>query len=343
MASRPTIEHVAAVAGVSVATVDRVLNRRAPVRALTAKRVHEAAMQIGYHGSGLIGQRLREELPEYRLGFLLLDTGARFYEELARQLTLAVTDAVDFRGSIKLDRARPQAPDEIAAKLRSLGAQCSAVAVVAPEHPFVSAAVAELLEQGVPVFALLSDVAAGQRSAYIGVHNSKVGRTAAWMIANSAAGPGKVALIVGSHRFHGHEAREMGFRAFFREQAPDFAVLDTLVNFEDPTLTRDALVELLERHPDTVGFYVAGGGMEGAISVMRDIAADRRPVMVCNELTEVSSAALADGAVTMVINTPSAAISRAVVRLMAETLQPSAKGRIADAFLPFEIYLPESV
>jgi LacI family transcriptional regulator len=225
MANRPTIEQVASRAGVSVATVDRVLNKRAAVRARTAKRVHEAALQIGYHASGLIAQRMREDLPQFRLGFLLLDTGAAFYDELARQLTLAVAEASDFRGVIQIDRANPQAPEEIVTKLRQLASHCAALAVVAPEHPSVSAVVAELAERGVPVFSLLSDFAAGQRSAYVGVHNGKVGRTAAWMIANSAKKPGKVALFVGSHRFHGHEAREMGFRSFFREEAPQFTML----------------------------------------------------------------------------------------------------------------------
>ena len=43
MGSRPTIADLAAKAGVSVATVDRVLNGRHKVREETARRVYEAA------------------------------------------------------------------------------------------------------------------------------------------------------------------------------------------------------------------------------------------------------------------------------------------------------------
>lgn len=343
MANRPTIEQLAEAAGVSVATVDRVLNKRAHVRARTAKRVHEAALEIGFHASGLIGQRIREELPEYRLGFLLLDTGQTFYGEFARQLELAVGEAADFRGVTVIDRASPRAPDEIAARLTALASRSMAVAVVAPEHPAVTAAVMSLAEKEIPVFSLLSDFAAGIRQAYVGVHNGKVGRTAAWMIANCARRPGKVALFVGSHRFHGHEAREMGFRAFFREEAPQFTVLDTLVNFEDARFTHDALLDLSRHHTDLAGCYVAGGGMEGAISAARLIAPESRPVMICNELTGLSAAALADKVITMVISTPLQAISRDVVRLMARSLSGKDSGRITDCFLPFDIHLPESI
>ena len=335
MAAKPTIERLAQAAGVSVATVDRVLNRRAHVRVKTARRVHEAAVEIGYSAAGLIEQRLREEAAEYRLGFLLLKTGRTFYGEFARELELAVADASDFRGVFLIDHADPTEPEEIAARLSALGARCMAVGVVAPEHPLVSAACAALAERGVPVFSLLSDFAAGARRAYVGVHNGKVGRTAAWMIAQSARRrPGKVALFVGSHRFQGHEAREMGFRAFFREGAPEFTVLETLVNFEDADFTRDALLELIAAHPDLAGCYVAGGGMEGAVAAMRKVAPDRRPVMICNELTPLSRAALAEKAITMVIETPLRAVSREVVRRMAGALGSKREAGPATAFCP---------
>ena len=88
---------------------------------------------------------------------------------------------------------------------------------------------------------MLSDFAAGIREGYVGLDNRKVGRTAAWMISKAAKRPGKVALFVGSHRFHGHELREIGFRSFFREQAPDFTLLETLVNLEANQITQDYL------------------------------------------------------------------------------------------------------
>ena len=64
---------------------------------------------------------------------------------------------------------------------------------------------------------------------------------------------------------------------------------------------------------------------------------------ICNELTSVSRAALADRTITMVINTPLAAISHEVVRMMARSLGAKLDQRISDRFLPFEIHLPESI
>lgn len=61
---RPTIATVAEHAGLSVATVDRVLNARAPVNPDTAEQVFQAAEAVGYFAARLIGQRIRERRPD---------------------------------------------------------------------------------------------------------------------------------------------------------------------------------------------------------------------------------------------------------------------------------------
>ncbi|MDN3713026.1 LacI family DNA-binding transcriptional regulator [Paracoccus cavernae] len=71
MAGRPTIEDVAAAAGVSVATVDRVLNGRAKVREETARKVSNAAEAIGYHAATAIRARVMADRPEIHLGIVL--------------------------------------------------------------------------------------------------------------------------------------------------------------------------------------------------------------------------------------------------------------------------------
>jgi LacI family transcriptional regulator len=343
MVKRPTIADLARASGVSVATVDRVLNGRLPVRHDTARRVHEAATRIGFHAADLIGQRLHRELPEYRLGFLLLRPDDPFYRAFATELEQAVSRSQRFRGSAMIDFTETLSLDEIVERLRRLAARSRAVAIVSPDHPTLTRVVEELKRRGIPVFALLSDFAAGVREGYVGVDNLKVGRTAAWMIANGAKTPGKVVLFVGSHRFHGHELREIGFRAFFREHAPDFTVMETLVNQESHQLTHEALVELLRQHGDLAGCYIAGGGAEGGISALREVVPDRKPIMVCNEITADRRVALAEGLLTMVIDTPLRQLCAQLVELTADTLENGPASASGQTFVPFDVYLPESI
>ena len=343
MARRPTVADLARASGVSVATVDRVLNGRLPVREETARRVYEAASAIGYHAVSLIKQRLQQDLPQYRLGFLLQRPNQPFYQGFAKELDHATNAAQGFRGVAQIEFLESQTPAEISAKLKGLAARCKAVAMVSVDHPTVTATVAELKEKGVPVFALLSDAAPGVRESYVGLNNRKAGRTAAWVIARTARKPGKVVVFIGSHRFHGQEMREIGFRSYFREYAPEFELIDTMVNLEARRIAHEATLDLLQRHPDLAGFYVAGGGMEGAISALREESMAGRIVAVCNELTPDSRAALADNIVTMVIATPIERLSRDLVAQMAQAIETGGAETPGQIFLPFDIYVSENI
>ncbi|RVK62315.1 LacI family DNA-binding transcriptional regulator [Sinorhizobium meliloti] len=343
MTKRPTIADLARASGVSVATVDRVLNGRHPVREETARRVYDAAKTIGYHAVGLLRQRVFEDLPQYRLGFLLQKPEQSFYKALAKEIENAALSVTHVRANAQVDFVSSSTPSAIVEKLKTIAARNQAIALVSPDYPAVTAAIEELKERGIPVFALLSDFAAGVREGYIGLNNQKVGRTAAWMIVKAAKQPGKVAAFVGSHRFHGHELREIGFRSYFRENAPDFEVLDTMVNLDTPDITHEATLDLLQRHPDLLGFYVCGGGMEGAISAIREEKLGGKLLAVVNELTPESRAALTDETVLMAISTPVPALVRETIDLMIGAIDRGASSVPGQTFLPFDIYTPENI
>jgi len=343
MARRPTIADLAQAAGVSVATVDRILNGREKVRGETAARVHEAARRIGYRGLALIEERLQPDLPKVRLGFLLQKEKQAFYRSFAREIGLAA-GAVSGRKIVPvIEFASSQSPNDVAEMLRGMVGRVEAVAATAVNHHAVTQAVTDLRDAGIPTFALLSDFAQGVRESYVGMNNLKIGRIAAWMIATAAKSPGRVGLFVGGHRWHGHELRETGFRAFFRESAPQFEVLDTLVNLETRQLTYEATLDLLARQPHLRGIYVAGGGMEGAIAAVREVRAPGELALVVNELTPESALALSDGYVTMVDATPLPTLCRDLIGMMARGAATGPGTVPGQHFVQPDLYLPESV
>jgi LacI family transcriptional regulator len=343
VARRPTITDVARAAGVSVATVDRVLNGRVRVREETARQVYDAAREIGYHAAALIGQRMQAELPAIRLGFVLHKQRQAFYQSFTREIEEAVRAARGIRGEARIVFAPSQSPADFAGLIEELGQTCQAVAATAVTHVEITDAVIRLQEAGVPCFALLNDFAQGFRQNYVGLNNLKVGRIAAHMIATAVHRPGKTAVFVGGYRWHGHELRETGFRSYLREYAPQFTVLDTLVNLETRQLTYEATLDLLSRHPDLRGIYCAGGGMEGAIAALREARAPGEVALVVNEITPESRSALADRYVTMVIATPLPKLCEDLVGLMVSAARQGTSPLPGQHFLRPDLYLPESV
>lgn len=343
MARRPTITDLARESGVSVATVDRVLNGRAKVREETARRVYEAAQRIGYHAAALIGQRMLSDQPEMRFGFVFPKARQTFWQAVAREMEAAVIRSPGIRGKMVLEFAPSQSPADMAELMTGLARDCDAIAANAVNHVRITDTVAQLQAQGVPCFALLNDFAQGIRRGYIGLNNMKAGRVAAHMMFKAVRQPGKLAVFVGGYRWHGHELRETGFRSYFREFGRDFVLLDTLVNLETRQLTYETTLDLLQRHPDLRGLYCAGGGMEGAIAALREARRPGELALILHELTPESRAALDDRYAEMAIATPLERLCQDTIDLMIAAIRQQDTATPGQHFLRPDLHLPESV
>lgn len=346
---RITLQHVAEAAGVSSATVDRVLNRRLPVSEGTALRVIAAAEQLGYHAAHLMRQRLDSGGKRRRLGFCLQKQDSPFYQSLAQALRDATGRHTDGQGSAVIEFMDALEPRAIAEHLLDLGRRCDALGVVALDHPHVSAAVAQLHEESRPCLALLSDLSAPQRLGCVCIDNRQRGRVAAWAVRRlsrrAERGEGEVAVFIGSHRYLGQETSEMAFRAALREQAPGLRVLDAQVNLEDEQLGYEATLGLLARHPQLVGLYDTGGGAtRGIVRALREEGTGRGIVMVAHGLTPEHREALVDGVIDLVIETPIGPVADTAVRVLLRALQPGQPVAFGQPFvLPLELHTSENV
>lgn len=340
---RPTIQDVAKQAGVSVATVDRVLSGRMKVREDTARKVQDAAEAIGYHGVNAIRQRIKHERPELRLGIVLQKERHAFYQDLRREFETQAQAHPTRNMRTRVQFATSTRPEELSDILRSLKGQVDVVAATGVDHHEVTAAVHDLRQAGIPTFSLLSDFAQGTRESYLGMNNLRVGRTAGWFISKISSRRGKVGIFVGAHRYHGHELRETGMRSFFREFAPEFQLLDAQINLETRELTYEATCELLNRHSDLVGLYVAGGGMEGAITAIEQHRSPEACALLVNELTPESYRGLQNRTVSIVFGTPIAQLVSEVLTLSVSTLENGLAETPGQRFFAPLIYTPESL
>jgi LacI family transcriptional regulator len=316
---RPTIATVAEHARLSVATVDRVLNARAPVSPATAEQVFQAAEAVGYFAARLIGQRIRERRPSYRFGILLLGTAQAFYANLAAAITEAAQCQAGANLSCQFDYVFDRTPSAIIAQIEQLAVQCDGLAVVSFAHPLINAAIAQIREAGVPVIALLSDIAEAASEPYVGLDNHEVGRTMGWLLAHTCgARKGSIGVLLGGHRFLGHQARLEGLRGSLTAHAPGLRLLDAVINMDNCDVTEEATLELLARHQDLRGLCVVGGGGDGIISALAQLP--KRPALCCilQESTELSRQALAQGLISLVIDSQPRLVATALVDLLVE-------------------------
>jgi len=274
---------------------------------------------------------------------LLQQPNRTYYQMLGKALKEAGARVADCELDVKIEFMEELTPQGVAARMLKLGESCHAIGVVAAVHPMVTQAIDTLQRGGVPVFALISQLAATGDVHYVGNDNWKVGRTAAWAIHNICKAPGKLGILVGNHRYRSQEMNESGFRSYFREYGPEFTLLEPLSTFESSAVAQEMTERLLRENQDLRGLYVAGGGISGAIAALR--ASDRagQIITVGYQLMEYTRAALLDGVLTVVISQPLSRIADEVVSGMISALSNRNENRTHTSILPFEIYVRENI
>lgn len=338
---RPTIPDLAAAAGVSVATVNRVLSGAPNVRQATRERVREAAERIGFYGLGSIEARVVAARPHLRFGILLLQPNRPFYRDVARALEDAAASASAAQVELRIEFLEDLSPQNVASKALALAADCHAVSITSAVHPVVTEAVEQIRGRGLPVFALISQISVAGQISYVGLDNWKVGRTSAWAFANICKAPGKIGILLGSPRYRNQEMNEAGFRSYFREHAPQFTLLEPLSTFESAAVAQEMTEKLLAENPDLSGLYVSGGGIRGALAALRATGRSEELVVVGYDLTEVTRAALLDGTMTLVISHPLPELARAAIDGMIRACANPESNQ--TRIVPFQIFTRENV
>ncbi|WP_232830550.1 LacI family DNA-binding transcriptional regulator [Oceanicella sp. SM1341] len=298
MALRSTLTDIARAAGVSSATVDRVLNNREGVRPRTREMVLEAAGRLGYLPSG---RPLFTAAMPVRLDFVMPVRSNPFIGGLCAEIEAQAARREGLEVRVHgIDGINPQA---LARALTALP-ETQGVGLIALDHPAVREAVRALSARGVKVATLVSDLPDVPRIGYVGIDNRAAGRLAGYLLGR-LLGQGtrqRVAVFAGSLSYRGHEEREMGFRAILAEDFPDFEVVELREIRDDPARAVAETRALLAAHPDITGIYNIGAGNPGIAEGLRAAALPRRPVFVGHELTAQNKTLLLDGTIDALID-----------------------------------------
>lgn len=313
---RPRIHDVAAAAGVSVATVDRVLNKRPGVRQPTIDRVEAALRSLDYrpdiHAARLArGRSLRLMVIVPRGHNTFMDMLSAEVEETAARLRHE-------RCSIELRHVNALDGAALVATLRALSAEeYDGVAVVAPDAPGVREAIDECASRGLKLLTLVSDLPSSQRAHFVGIDNIAAGRVAGRLIGRFCAGrSGRVALIAGSMTLRDHMERQLGCEQVLRADFPGLRTLPVIEGRDEAATTAGVARALLDEHPDVVAIYSMGAGNRGLIEVLRERAGAGRLVTVAHELTPHARQALMDGVYDAIVCQDPAHEVRSAVRVL---------------------------
>lgn len=313
---KPTVHSIASHAGVSLATVDRVLNARPGVSAATRARVEAAVSALGFVRDQAAANLAKGRI--YPFTFILPANDNSFMRDLRSQ----VLDAASRGGS---ERTRIEIVDVPAFDARALVAALdqagverpAGVALVAVDAPEVVDAVARLRQSGVPVVTLVSDLAGSERDHFAGIDNIAAGRTAASLLGRFLRGSkGTVAILAGSMLVRDHRERFEGFCSVMAAEFPSLMLLPVLEGQDDPAQVEALLRDQFAQCDDVAGLYSLGAGNRGLVRALESLPAAKRPAVIAHELTETTRAALEAGLIDAVLNQDAGHEVRSAIRVL---------------------------
>jgi LacI family transcriptional regulator len=298
---RATVHDVAREAGVSLATVDRVLNGRPGVRPVTAQRVEAAIAALDFRRD--LSASLLARSRDLNVHFFIPNGSNEFMENLGAAIRRRFRAAKAERLKIATTELRALDSGDLAAHLDALSKKsCDCAVIVATDDPAVAHAVDAATRRGIIVMTLVSDLPNSQRRLFIGIDNIAAGRTAASMMGRFCPHGGKVGVIVGSLALRDHFERLEGFLAVMTAEFPFLTVLGPIEGHDDRGETEELAAELLRRHTDLVGLYNLGAGNAGLMAALEGSGRAGKVRVIAHELTDPTRLGLLTGVIDVVLD-----------------------------------------
>ena len=251
------IVDIARMAGVSVATVDRVIHNRGKVSEENLARINEVLRRVDYRPN-LIARSLASGRRYTLCAVMPRFAPGEYWADFEAGIARAEAEAVRYNVTVRrfcFDQYDRSSFESLLEMLRREEFDGAVIATLFAEmvEPFTR----ELDARGVPYVFVDSDIPACNRLAYFGTSSFDAGVVAARLLSDRLD-PGSD-IVVGNiiHRGDGGSnqcrSREEGFRSYLREKGFRGKLHYAALRLDDEGYNREVLDELFLRHPAIAG------------------------------------------------------------------------------------------
>lgn len=335
LSRKTTAKDVARAAGVSAATVDRVLNGRGGVDRDKERRVIEWARKLS------LDRALRRRPSRaLRIAVLIQAPDNPFYAAVQSAFAAANHAYGDFNMQFfthHFDAGRRAILPRV---IRDLGAGYDGLILTVPQGDAVADAIREVSAR-IPVVTLATDVRDCGRQAYVGPDDRRAGRVAGDLMGRFL-GPrgGEVVMIAGLLSLIGNEEREMGFRSVLRERYPACRVAVVLESQERAERAGELVRDAFLASPNIRGVYNVSAGAPVVVAALKALGR-QDVVFITHELTPDRRELLRQGLIDAIIDQNPEFEVRAAIETMAR-LTGRLEGSSSTTITPVHIHMIEN-
>ena len=313
---RPTTKDLAIEAGVSLATVDRVLNDRPGVRQDTIAKVNQAIQKLGFIRNVVAANLARGK--SYRFLFLLPRTGDAFLAGLIARISEANQIFAAEMVHADVMHIHESDPHQIAHALGSLDLdQVDGVAIMAPESPQVRDAKARLIEKGIDTVSFIAGQITSGHDDFVGIDNHAAGATAGRLMGRFLErSAGTILIIAETMLARDSLERRLGFDEIINTDYPHLTVLPSLETYGDAERTARIIANSLASQHNIAGVYIVSSEARVPLEVVTEVFARNKPVIIAHERTPFTEAALRSDRVDTLITQDPGHLVRSAMRIL---------------------------
>ena len=265
MAHRFSLKEIAFQSGLSLATVDRVLHGRDGVRIGTISRVRSAIAELER-------QQAETRITGRRLGLdLVMEAPKRFLQSVRQAFEQELPAIRPATMTARFHFAERMDPDDLEATLSALRRRGSHGVILKARATLRTAELAQgLMEAGIPVVTLVTDIPPDARLAYVGIDNQVAGANAAYLLGRMTTGQAKVLVSLSSQSFSGEEGRASGFSNLLTRDFPNLQIVRVSEGGGLDRSTYELVMSALAKHPELDCVYSIGGGNRAILKAFAD-------------------------------------------------------------------------
>lgn len=313
---RPTTKDLAKAAGVSLATVDRVLNCRTGVHKKTIALVNDAIREIGFERNQLAATLARKR--GYRFGFILPKQGGEFLSEIldrVKEINEAGRAEMIEVKSLRVDELDPHRTARSLSRIRS--DDFDGIAIMAPETPQIRDAIHRMRERGIKTIPFISNQQGEASDTFVGIENRAAGATAGRLMGRFSCGKcGLIAVIADTMQSSDSLERRLGFDGIINQRFPNLSILPSLETHGDSDRTFRVVETAFGTHSDLIGVYVIGSEARRPIEAIEKFQKSRKLITIAHERTPTTVSALQDGTLDAVVTQDPGHLVRSAVRIL---------------------------
>ncbi|NLI21965.1 MAG: substrate-binding domain-containing protein [Clostridiales bacterium] len=279
-----TIKQIATIAGVSRATVDKVLNNRAGVKKETKETILKIAKELNYQPN-LIGKALVMSKKRNKIGIVMTPYYNPFVQAMLEGVNAAAAEIAPFGLEIETKMMVSLDAGELINILNYFESESFAgVAVFPINDPAVVRKVNRMIADGMPVITFNSPVESIHSICFVGQNHYIGGRVAASLLGRRIRGDGKTAIIYSSRSLSCHTERMRGFRDKLGEAYPGIRIVETLENQDKSEESFKYTMDLCRKYPDLDSIYITSGGVSGICSALDILGLAGRIRVICHDI-----------------------------------------------------------